>query len=420
MEPELAVVGRAVTTRGIMDLAILSDGERILDIVTPGRVPHGVRILEKGRFLLFPGFVDIHVHCRDMEQREKEDWLSCTSAAAAGGVTTVFDMPNTMPPTRTAEALRRKLAAASRAVVDYGLHLGLPEEEIWEFAREVGIRSVKLYPEDLEAGYDEALSPIPEDFLVIVHAEDPGVLRGKEPLAGDPGTYAFAYPPEAEAAAVRSLIGRERIHITHLSTREGLQACTASNTSFDVTPHHVLLDSDLMPTLGNLGKVRPPLRPPEHRAALMAALISGQVPAVSSDHAPHSPDEKLGVEFREAPPGFPGLETTSHLLLTLSLRDGLIRPEDVLRLYAHGPSRILGLGTKGLLAPGRDLDLAVVDPRQTWRVDPEKFLTKAKYSPFAGWELRGRVLETYVRGELVFADGEVLASPGQGVMVSWK
>ena len=421
MEPELAILGRVVTTRGIMELAILSDGERILDLVTQGRVPHGTRILDRGRYLIFPGFVDLHVHCRDLGQRDKEDWYTCTSAAAAGGVTTVFDMPNTVPPTRTKEALEAKLSAASRAVVDYGIHLGFPKEDLWDLARGLGIRSVKLYPEDLELGYDRALRMIPEDFLVIVHAEDSQILRGKEALASDPGTYAFAYPPEAEVEAVRRLVSRKgRIHITHLSTKGALESCRGSGRTFDVTPHHCLLDSDMMPELGNLGKVRPPLRPPEHRMAIMSALISGQVPAVGSDHAPHTPEEKLELMFEEAPPGFPGLETTSHLLLTLCIRDGLLRPEEVLRLYARGPSEILGLRRKGLLAPRRDLDLAVVDPRASWKVDPSSFLSKAKFSPFAGWEMRGKVVETYVRGELVYSHGEVLASPGLGEMVRWK
>jgi len=320
MEPELAILGRVVTTRGIMELAILSDGERILDLVTQGRVPHGTRILDRGRYLVFPGFVDLHVHCRDLGQRDKEDWYTCTSAAAAGGVTAVFDMPNTVPPTRTKGALEAKLSAASRAVVDYGIHLGLPKEDLWDLARGLGIRSVKLYPEDMELGYDRALRMIPEDFLVIVHAEDPQILRGKEALASDPGTYAFAYPPEAEVEAVRRLVSRKgRIHITHLSTKGALELCRGSGRTFDVTPHHCLLDGGEAGTDVRGG----PTRIPRAR-----------------DHLPPAPDP---VHKGRAPPPGGGPE---------AVRKGAIGDPGFAKEGAPGPwkgPRPGGGGPEGLL-----------------------------------------------------------------------
>ncbi|MEM3011766.1 MAG: dihydroorotase family protein [Candidatus Hadarchaeales archaeon] len=402
---ELTVKGRILTPKGLREGSIrISRGkiEEVGEEVEPGGEVLDFR--GEGKVIL-PGLIDMHVHLRDFELSHKEDFRTGTKAAARGGYTVVVDMPNTLPRVNRISVLRRREELGRRrAVVDFGLYFGVPEEKS-ELRKEVGRRclGIKVYlPEDGEREtLEETLRfASREKLLVIAHAEDPAFFRGRE------------RPPEAEVMGIRrmaelSLRHRFRLHLTHLSSSAGLRELERwrkrVRLSADTCPHYLLLTHRRNP----LFRVFPPLRTGRDRVALLEGLGSGRIEVVTSDHAPHLRDEK---ERPDGPGGFPGLETELPLLLTLVKR-GKLGLERVVRAYSEAPASLLGL-PGGRIERGYVGNLTVVDLKKSFRIDPSKFESKAKYSPFEGKEVVGAPLCTIVRGRPVFLDGEVVEGLG--------
>ncbi|WP_101294035.1 dihydroorotase [Halegenticoccus soli] len=385
--------------------------------------------------LLLPGAIDVHVHFRQPGYAHKETWETGSKSAAAGGVTTVVDQPNTNPPTVTGGAYDEKAAlAADRSIVDFGINGGVTEE--WDpdslLSRPLfALGEVFLADSTGDMGIEE---PLFRDALaraaeagatVTVHAEDADLFDESAlpsaDAAGDAGTRTDAggsddadawsayRTAEAEAAAVERAValGGESgaaIHVAHTSTPEGIDAAAEAGATCEVTPHHLFLSRDDLDELGTLGRMNPPLRSEARRAAVYERVADGAVDVIATDHAPHTLDEK-DASVRDAPSGVPGVETMLPLLLEAARR-GRLSYERVRDLTARNPARIFDLPRKGEIAAGRDADLVLVDPNATREIRGSELHSKCDWTPFEG---RSGVFPrlTAVRGTIVYErDGD--------------
>jgi dihydroorotase len=375
-----------------------------------------------------PGLIDVHVHLRDMELSYKEDFATGTAAAAAGGFTTVLDMPNTIPPTDSASRLIEKQnVAAQKIFVNVGFHAAaISDSHDIDALAGAGAFSLKLYlpkpisPFDVES--DQKIERMMRtaarvDTPVTVHAED---LSATENLIQKEG---FAEATEArspvfETRAVDRLLriqktARCTVHYCHLTLRSSLMKINASTASTsEVTPHHLLLSRKLLPSLGWRAWMVPPLRSEETRRSLLKSTLTGLASVVASDHAPHSIKEK-DQSADKSPPGVPGLETTLPLMLTLVNRQQLSLSL-LVKLLSENPARIFGLKSKAELRKGADGDVVLIDLKRESKIDSGKFLSKAKFSPFDGFKTQGAVHSTIVSGRVVYTQGQMVAKEGSG------
>jgi len=403
----LVIKGRVFYRGRLEPLSIGIDEGRIVAV---RKILRGDEEVDHGDALVLPGCIDMHVHLREPGLTEKEDFASGTRSAALGGVTTVFDMPNTRPPVSTRPDLEEKAARVrGRAAVDYGLYaaprsgsavprlLGADAFKVY-MAESTG--SLQIGTEELE----EVLAASAEaDRLVVVHAEDAGKFT--TPSTRGLEGHHMARPKESEVSALQLLSkvrGEARLHVAHVTCVEALDAIPDGATT-EASPHHLLLD--FRRDLKGFGKVNPPLRPPEDRDALWRAFVDGRIDVVASDHAPHTQEEKEGP-FDEVPSGVPGVATAFPLLLR-KVKAGALTLERLVRTMADRPAEILGL-PKGLIEVGRDADLVVVDPRRTETVRAKRIRYKCGWTPFEGMDACFPQT-VYLRGDAVVEHGETAA-----------
>lgn len=398
--------------------------------VKDGRIVAGTsgrETLDVGERVILPGAIDPHAHFRDPGHPEKEDFGSGTRAAALGGVTTVLDMPNTVPPVFTREALDDKLARASaKAIVDFGLYIGLDAEG----------RSLDLLPRavamKIYLGATTGNLLVREETLVrrallaaaaarrtvAVHCEHQGCLERHAHLATDEfPTHSTSRPAECESEAIRMLARAAegtgaRVHIAHLSTRLGVEELARTRFTAEACPHHLLLDAGRLHNGGRF-KMNPPLRPSDDVRALFDAFASGAVPCLASDHAPHTPAEKDAARMRDCPAGVPGVQTMVPLLLQAAV-DGRLRLARVVEA-STAAARIFGLPAKGALAPGNDADIVVVDLAAPRAVRASDMASKAGWTPFEGMPALFPS-DVFVRGVRVVQDGRVVGGRGRAVL----
>jgi dihydroorotase len=423
LRADLVIEGKAYVDGKLIEAAVTIDDGVIVSLSSPALAPSADEriVLRQGQIML-PGMVDMHVHMRDFKQAYKEDWYTGTLAALRGGVTLVADMPNNDPFVDSLERLREKLEVAARkALVDFALYCGAPKD-----SREIPeLRGIacgfKIYPE--EYGKLPSILNHLEGGLVVVHPEDPETIMRERRMITRPTIedHERMRPRIAEIRAIENILRaagdrRIRLHFTHLTTGDSMLMIASSklrgvNISCDVTLHHALLSSDAVRRLGGIAKVNPPIRSREDSDAVLNAVRVGLVDAIASDHAPHLLEEKLRESYDEVPPGFPGLEVYLPLILT-QVMDGVM-PLRVLDLYSRKPAEILG-ARKGVLEPGMDGDVVVVELGRERAIDPSEFASKAKYSPFKGWMVRGEVRMVFLRGVIALEDGEPRVGMGFG------
>jgi len=374
--------------------------------------------IDHGDALILPGAVDLHVHMREPGLTHKEDFASGTRSAAIGGVTTIAEMPNTVPPVTTADALDGKASALKgRGAVDYALYAAPRSGEAVVRLRKATAFKAYMAPStgDLQVRPPELESILRESEtnrkLVVVHAEDPAKFRARKVVSL--ADHAEARPKEAETSALALLAqvrGNARIHVAHVTSREGLDSLP-SGASCEASPLHLFLDTSQ--TLGTQGKVNPPLRSPVDREALWDAFRNGRIDAVASDHAPHTLEEKEAA-FDEAPAGAPGVATSFPLLMRRS-RAGDLDLGRVVAAMATRPAEILGV-PKGAIEVGRDADLIAVDPRRVDTIRAKRLRYKCGWTPFEGME-GCFPTAVYLRGEAVIEDGEP-AAEGRGRLLA--
>jgi len=423
--------GHIVHPDGIVDASIAIEGGRIVAIGAADIMPAATETFDAAGLHILPGAIDVHVHFRDPGYAHKEDWATGSAAAAFGGVTTVFDMPNTVPATATAEILAAKHAiASSRSRVDYGLYGFLGESSIGQVAEMVagGVIGFKLYmgetfgrlPSPSTGAMLEAFEVVaPTGKRISLHAETASIMSRRETRMRDAGrtdplAHLAARPAVVAVEAVsRAAILAEwtgaRIHILHISSAEELRPLAeAKARGVDITgetcPHYLFLSSDDYARFGGVIRINPPVREARNQAPLWQALADGTVDIIATDHAPHTPEEKTRNDIWTVDCGFPGVETQMPLMLT-ALAPNHASICDYVRWSAYNPARIWGLAPrKGAVQVGADADLAIVDLGRDWVIDDAALQSRSKITPWHGRRTKGLPLHTLVRGRFVMRD----------------
>jgi len=435
--PDLVVRGdRVVTPDGVHPAAVHVAAGVIRAVTGPGEVPTGAPVVEAGEAVVLPGLVDTHVHVNEPGRTDWEGFATATRAAAAGGVTTIVDMPlNSVPPTTTVAGLAAKRAAAAGSCwVDVGFWGGavpgntadlaaLDADGVLGFKCFLVDSGVEEFPALDGAGLDAALAALaPLDALLLAHAEDPAELRAP---AGDPrrhATWLDSRPAAAEERAVAALLAAAarhgtRVHVVHLSAASALPAIAAARAAgqrvtTETCPHYLTLAAEDVPDGATACKCAPPIRGADNRDGLWAGLADGTIDLVVSDHSPSPPEGKRldTGDFLGAWGGISSLQLGLPVVWTAASARGF-GLDDLARWMAAAPACLVGLDAKGAIAPGRDADLVLFDPDATWTVDPAALEHRHPVTPYAGARLRGRVRATYLRGARVVGEGAVAPDP---------
>ncbi len=438
MTADLALAGTTLLEGSWRPAVVVVTGGRVVAVEEPGTVVDAseqVRLADDE--VLLPGLVDTHVHVNEPGRTEWEGFASATRAAAAGGVTTLVDMPlNSLPPTLDPAALALKRAAAQgRCHVDVGFWGGAVPGNLGHLRAlaDAGVFGFKCFlvnsgvPEfaPLDAtGLDRALAEVASfDGLVIVHAEDAGVLAGAPAAAG--ASYAGflrSRPAEAEDAAIRTLLHLAarhgtRVHVLHLSSAAALPALAAARAggvrvSVETCPHYLTLSAQDVPDGHTEFKCCPPIRDAGNRDALWQALGDGAIDCVVSDHSPATPELKLPPDgdFGIAWGGVASLQLGLPLVWTAARARGLPLAR-VVETMSAGPAALAGLTAKGSIAPGADADLVVFAPDASFEVDPAQLHHRHRVTPYAGRRLDGVVRDVWLRGHRVVEAGTVESVP---------
>ncbi|MEY9836164.1 allantoinase [Streptacidiphilus sp. EB103A] len=427
--------------------AVLPEGEQAADVVVrEGKIvevlPYGqadgehLDLVDLGDLALLPGLVDSHVHVNEPGRTEWEGFATATRAAAAGGVTTIVDMPlNSIPPTTTVANLEAKRKAADgQTFVDVGLWGGaipgntadlepLYRAGVFGFKSFLAPSGVDEFPHLTGDQLEEALAEQARiGALAIIHAEDPAVLDAAPQQPGPHyADFLASRPDDAEATAVAGLLaaaGRTgaRVHILHVSSAAVLPLLRQARAdgvqvTAETCPHYLTLAAEQVPDGDTAFKCCPPIRDESNRDLLWQALADGEFAAVVSDHSPSTPDLKHlaryggSGDFAAAWGGIASLQLGLPAIWTEARRRGFALT-DVVRWMSAGPASLVGLCTKGAIAPGMDADLVAFDPDAAFTVDPEGLHHRNPVTPYAGRSLTGAVRTTWLRGQVVDVDAD--------------
>jgi len=426
----------------IVDCSIAIEEGKIEKIGKETQMPKADEIIDLHNLLVLPGLVDEHVHLRDEGRSYKEDFASGTAAAAAGGFTTVLDMPNNDPVTMSTETLQNRIRIASwKVLVNVGLYSEFPENPL-EVKEIVGAGAIgfKLFLGSQVGGLnvddDRALQKAfeevaPFDLPIAVHAEDRVMLvTNEEKLRKTKknSIYDFerAHTETVEQKAIQRILKITeqidvRLHFCHISTEGSLNIIMQAKklgkkVTCEVTPNHLILSNEALKKYGQMVIMAPPLRSKTHVDALWKGIEDRVLDTVGSDHAPHTQSEKKSDDVWDIKVGVPGLETTLPLMVTL-IRKNKLTLVKLVELLAEKPAQIFGLTDLGSLERGKKANLTILDFNNQFRIDASKFKSKAQYSPYNGWEVYGKPMKTIVNGVLVFNEGEIIAKSGSGTIV---
>jgi len=451
---DLVIRGAIVVSNGAYARDVLIRDGRVMALVEPGAAAAAEQIAADG-LLALPGVVDAHVHFNDPGRAEWEGWERGSRGAAAGGVTTVLDMPlNSLPPVTTGAAFDAKRAAGERgSLVDFALWGGLVDADpaplrdlaargavgAKAFLCDSGVPEFPMLPDDALVPALRAATAA--GLLVAVHAEDAALLReatDRVRASGrtDAGAWALSRPALAEIRSVARACAaareaRSRLHVVHLSAAGALGAIGAArNAGLDVSvetcPHYLLFDDRDIARLGPLLKCAPPIRDAENREALWRALSEGRIDLVASDHSPCPAADKVRGrdDIFAAWGGVVGVQSLLPALLTEALRRGRaaldvrrIAGFAAWRLSTKPAQRFRLWPRKGAIAAGADADIVLVDPEREWTLEPAAVQTRCGLTPYAGRTFTGAVVRTLVRGTTVYLDGDFPAGPGHGRFV---
>ncbi len=446
-EFDLVVSGRVVLPGGMLDRGYVGiRGGRIAAVgELTGSPPPARRTIGTGHAYVLPGVIDTHVHTRS---EPAEGITRCTEAAVAGGVTTIVDMPYDMPAgVPDVGTFEKKVAdVQAQAVADVALYGTIRKEGGLDEIERIAAAGACAFKVATYEAHPVRFPRIPDgellaafrriaavDLPVAVHCEnqdiaDRGVAEERAVGRTDPMAHGRSRPPVSETEAVGRVLELARgtgvhVHIVHASVprsvdlvqryrREGVRA------TVETCIQYLLLDETAAARLGAFAKINPPLRSRDHMDALWRHLAAGRIDQVTSDHAPWLVSSKSDPDIFKNASGAPGVETLLPLLYHFGVGSGRISILELVALLVERPARNFGLGPrKGWLAPGADADLTVLDPDAAWTVRAEHLHSAAGWTPFEGFEIRGRVTHTFVRGRVAFEEGRVRARPGDGQFI---
>ena len=421
------------------------DGKGTRDIgVRDGRIAaigdlsaaSGASVIECAGLHVLPGVVDSQVHFREPGLEHKEDLETGSRAAVLGGVTAVFEMPNTKPLTTSAEALADKVARATgRMHCDFAFWVGGTRDnarDVAELERLPGAAGIKVFmgssTGDLLVEDDEGVYEILKNTRrrAAFHSEDEFRLRERlgERIEGDPASHPVWRDEIAALQCTQRLVAvarraRARIHVLHISTAEEIDylANHKDVATCEATPHHLTLSSDDYATLGTLIQMNPPVRAARHRDGVWYGVDQGIVDVLGSDHAPHTLEEKA-KSYPASPSGMTGVQTLVPIMLD-HVNAGKLTIERFVDLTSHGPNRIFGMARKGRIAVGYDADFTVVDLLRRETILNDQAGSRAGWTPYHGRDVTGWPVGTIVRGRRVMWEGEIVEA-GQGQPVEFS
>jgi dihydroorotase len=420
--------GLVATPGGLIEASVGVRDGRIAGI---GAIPASAagEVFDAAGLHVLPGVIDAHVHFREPGLTHKEDFETGSRAAVLGGVTAVFEMPNSDPATTTAERLLHKLdLAKGRMACDYAFYIGASSENaglLGELERLPGCAGVKLFM----GASTGSLLLADEDGLMralgsgrrrmAFHAEDEDRLQVRKALAlsGRPETHPVWRDAECARLAVERLIrlaraARRPVHVLHVTTAQEMDIFAANRdiATAEVTVNHLtLVAPDCYQRLGAYGQMNPPVREAAHRDALWRAVANGLIDVIGSDHAPHLRSEKDGV-YPATPSGMPGVQTLVPVMLD-HVAAGRLTLQRFVDLTSAGPARVYGIASKGRIAQGYDADFTLVDLKAQRTISNADIASKPGWTQFDGMSATGWPMATIVRGAVVMRDGEVQGAP---------
>lgn len=457
MSIDIAITGgRVATAEGIRPLDVLVSGEKIAGLVAPGTVPPDVReTIDASGLLVMPGMVDVHVHTREPGYTHKEDITTCSQAAAAGGVTTIFGMPNLDPPTVTRELLDDVFGLyAEKSLIDYNHNPAATRPDEFAAMAEAGIAAFKIYmvvdtarayPHPQGTGtHDhghllEIMQHVaPTGLPLMVHPHDQAIMDHIEQQwweKGDRSPQAYArtlaaYDGLIWDSAVATLLRLAeatgcRLYICHTQTRRTIEMLReAKAKGLDVTAevNHWTLFLGRWEDVARLGPYALSYWVPDDaREAVWEGVNDGTIDVLASDHAPHTQEEKeVGWEdMWTAHSGTPGVQYQLPLFLDAAQRER-VSLERAIEMATAAPARLFGLENKGRLSPGADADITLVDLNSEWTITNDSVLSRIGWTPYDGRVCKTRVVRTLLRGKDIFRDGQVIGESGNGVQVNPK
>jgi allantoinase len=430
---------RVLLESGVFRGGVAVEDGMICALATDTHLPQGNQTIDADGKLLLPGLIDGHAHIHDPNMVAHEDFTTGSMAAAAGGITTIVDMPLTNQ-VDTPKSVEDKIAAGNKmSLVDYTFYAGMLNSEnigMVPTMVEKGIAGFKAFtcePYQTTNGViTKVMSEVSEyGGHVTVHAEDQGILEEfKKGFEGDwdaPVSHSLSRPNLAEELAVRQMVSIAKttgghLHIAHTTTREGLAEIERGKlqgvlVTTEVCPHHLVFERDQMNQLGPKSKMNPPLRSRQDRSALWAGLLRGSIDITVSDHAPCPPEKKEAGkdDIREAWSGVDGIQMILRVLLSEGANRGRLSLSRLMRISSRNPARIFGLyPKKGAIRVGADADLVIVDPQQEEKITSDMMFSKCGWTLYEGLTMKGKPEMTFVRGQLVFSGGEVVGKTGHG------
>jgi dihydroorotase len=386
---------------------------------------------------ILPGVIDSQVHFREPGLEAKEDLESGSRAAVLGGVTAVFEMPNTKPNTDSADAINDKLnRAKGRMWCDHAFYVGATNHNaaaLAELERLPGTAGVKIFmgasTGDLLVSDDDNLARVLASGKrrVAIHAEDEARMnaRAGERIEGDPRSHPVWRDDESALLATQRILrlaraAKRRIHVLHVTTPAELALLGQHKdiATCEVTPQHLTLaGEEAYPRLGTFSQMNPPIRSGAHRDGLFEWLRQGVVDVMGSDHAPHTREEKA-KPYPASPSGMPGVQTLLPLMLN-HVAEGRLTLQRLIDLTSAGPQRVFGIAGKGRIAIGYDADFTVVDLKARWTIEESWLASKCGWSPFTGMALTGKPVGTFIRGAQVMWEG-ALAEAASGEPVRFE
>ncbi len=388
----------------------------------------GGQVIDCKGLHILPGVIDSQVHFREPGAEHKEDLETGSRAAVLGGVTAVFEMPNTSPLTTSAAAIEDKLTRAHhRMWCDHGFYMGATHDnakDMAELERQRGVCGIKIFmgasTGDLLIADDAGVREVMRHGRrrIAIHSEDEDMLRANAGLAreGDWSSHPDVRSAEAALKCTERLLrlaretGRQ-VHVLHISTAEEVPLLAANKdiATAEITPQHLTLEGpEIYQRLKGFAQMNPPLRDRHHIDGLWQGLASGIFDVCGSDHAPHSREEKA-KPYPASPSGMPGVQTIVPVMLT-HVQDGRLSLERFVDLFCHGPNRIFQIAGKGRMAVGYDADFTIIDMKKTHTIRDEDMASKCGWTPFDGFTAKAWPKGTIIRGQQVMWEDELVGS----------
>lgn len=427
---------------GILRGGVAVSNGRICCVATDEHLPPAETVVDARGQILMPGLIDGHAHIHDPAKADHEDFTTGSRAAAAGGVTTVIDMPLTSSVVTQKQIEEKASQGAAMSIVDFSMYAGMMKSDnvaAIPLLIENGVAAFKAFTCEPYYANDGVLTRLLSEVSehgghLTVHCENQGVLdEFKNDMEGEwdaPISHSLARPNLAEQIAVRQTIGIAQqtgghLHIAHVSTREAIHEVDYGKRAgilltSEVCPHHLVFNRDDMNRLGPKSKMNPPLRSKEDRAALWSALLMGTIDMVVSDHAPCPIEEKNrgANDIRDAWAGVDGIQMILRVLLSEGVNKGRLSFGRLVEVACRNPARIFGLyPKKGVLQVGSDADMVILDPTREETIKSDMMFSKCGWTLYEGMKMKGAPIATFVRGAQVFNEDRTTMKPGHGTFL---